>query len=101
MHGDLISGPSTDPIELLEIGRGAFALILFSLSFYAWTKRRQPALVMVSTAFFLFFVKTFIDYVLPTPTEDFVRIGLDVVALGLIFAAVVVRPRREVSRAIE
>ena len=90
-----MSGSPTDPTELLEIGRGIFALILFSLSLYAWSRRRQPALIMVAAAFFLFFIKTFVDYILPSPTEDIVRVGIDFAALALFFVAIVVRPRRD------
>ena len=85
----------TDPAELLEIGRGIFALILFSLSLYAWSRRRQPAMIMVAAAFFLFFIKTFLDYVLPSPTENIVRVGIDFAALALFFVAIVVRPRHD------
>ena len=90
-----MSGTSTDPTDLLEIGRGIFALILFSLSLYAWSRRKQPALIMVAAAFFLFFIKTFLDYLLPSPTEDFVRVGIDFAALALFFVAIVVRPRQD------
>ena len=90
-----MSSSPTDPTELLEIGRGIFALILFSLSLYAWSRRKQPALIMVAAAFFLFFIKTFVDYILPSPTEDIVRVGIDFAALALFFVAIVVRPRRD------
>src|SRR5437870_12824539 len=90
-----MSSSPTDPTELLEIGRGIFALILFSLSLYAWSRRKQPALIMVAAAFFLFFIKTFLDYILPSPTEDFVRVGIDFAALPLFFVAIVVRPRQD------
>jgi hypothetical protein len=93
-----MSGSPTDPTELLEIGRGVFALILFSLSLYAWSRRRQPALIMVAAAFFLFFMKTFLDYVLPSPTEDIVRVGIDFAALALFFVAIVVRPRLDLGK---
>ena len=90
-----MSGSPTDPTELLEIGRGIFALILFSLSLYAWSRRRQPALIMVAAAFLLFFMKTFLDYFLPSTTEGIVRVAIDFAALALFFVAVVVRPRRD------
>ena len=85
----------TDPVELLEIGRGIFAFALFSLSAFAWSKRRQPALIMVSAAFFLFFTKTLIDFFLPTTILDFARVTIDFVALALFFVAIVVRPRHD------
>jgi hypothetical protein len=93
-----VSGSPTEPIELLEIGRGIFALILFSLSLYAWSRRRQPALIMVATAFLLFFLKTLLDYVLTSTTEDFVRVGIDFAALALFFVAIVVRPRKDLGK---
>jgi hypothetical protein len=93
-----MSGSSTNPTDLLEIGRGIFALILFSLSLYAWSKRRQPALIMVAAAFLLFFMKTLLDYVLPSTTENIVRVGIDFVALALFFVAIVVRPRKDLGK---
>ena len=93
-----MSASPTDPTDLLEIGRGIFALILFSLSLYAWSRRRQPALIMVAAAFLLFFMKTLLDYVLPSTTEDIVRVGIDFAALALFFVAIVVRPRRDLGK---
>jgi hypothetical protein len=87
----------TDPVEILEIGRGIFAFALFSLSVFAWSKRRQPALIMVATAFFLFFAKTFFDFFLPTTILDFARVTIDFAALALFFVAIVVRPRHDPS----
>lgn len=83
----------TDPIELLELGRGVFALVLFAVSLYAWQIRRQPALVMVAVAFFLFFTKTLFDFFLPAAALDVVRVTIDFAALALFFVAIVVRPR--------
>ena len=88
----------TDPFELLEIGRGIFALALFALSMYAWAKRRQPALVMVAIAFFLFFAKTLLDFILPATTNDAARVGIDFAALALFFVAIVVRPRHDLDK---
>jgi hypothetical protein len=85
----------TNPVELLEIGRGIFAFALFSLSVFAWSKRRHPALIMVATAFFLFFAKTLFDFFLPTTILDFARVTVDFVALALFFVAIVVRPRHD------
>ena len=83
----------TDPIELLEIGRGIFALVLSSLSLYAWSKRKQLALIIVAAAFLLFFTKTLFDFFLPATILDIVRVTIDFVALALFFVAIVVRPR--------
>src|SRR5437899_10688784 len=90
-----MSSSPTDPTELLEIGRGIFALILFSLCLYAWSRRKQPALILVAAASFLLFIKTFLDYIIPSPSADFVRVGLDLAALGLFFVAIVVRRRED------
>jgi hypothetical protein len=90
-----ITGLSTDPVELLEIGRGVFALILFTISLYAWSKRKQLALIIVATAFLLFFAKTVLDILLPTSTLlDFSREFIDFAALALFFVAIVIRPRK-------
>lgn len=93
----MVSSP-TDPFELLEVGRGIFALALFVLSMYAWSIRRQPSLIMVALAFFLFFTKTLLDFVLPPVTEDIVRVGIDFAALALFFIAIVVRPRHDLDK---
>ncbi len=94
------SGQSfTDPFEILELGRGVFALILFSVSLYAWYKRRQPALVIVSLAFLLFFVKSALDLLpLSMSVNEFTRLSMDFVALALFFIAIVVRPRKDDGR---
>ncbi len=91
------SGQSfTDPFEILELGRGIFALILFSVSLYAWYRRRQPALVIVSLAFLLFFVKSALDLLpLSRPIDEFTRLSMDFIALALFFVAIVVRPRKD------
>lgn len=90
-----MTGIPTDPVELLEVGRGIFAFALFSLSVFAWSKRRQPALIMVASAFFLFFTKTLIDFFLPKTILDFARVTIDFAALALFFVAIVVRPRHD------
>lgn len=86
---------ATDPVELLEIGRGIFAFALFALSIFAWSRRRQPALIMVATAFLLFFTKTLFDFFLPTVILELTRVTIDFVALALFFVAIVVRPRHD------
>jgi len=90
-----ITGLSTDPAELLELGRGVFALVLFTISLYAWSKRRQFPLIIVATAFLLFFVKTVLDILLPTSTLlALSRELIDFAALALFFVAIVLRPRK-------
>jgi hypothetical protein len=93
------SGLSTDPAEMLELGRGVFALLLFTISLYAWSKRKQPALLIVATAFLLFFAKTILDVLLPTSTLlDLTREFIDFAALALFFVAIVVRPRTDLGK---
>lgn len=93
------TGLATDPAELLELGRGAFALILFSVSLYAWSKRKQPALIIVATAFLLFFLKTILDILLPTSTLlELSREFIDFAALALFFVAIVLRPRKALDK---
>ncbi|OLD02242.1 hypothetical protein AUG19_07650 [archaeon 13_1_20CM_2_54_9] len=90
--------PLTDPFEILELGRGVFALVLFSVSLYAWYKRRQPALIIVSLAFLPFFVKSALDLLpLSSPANEFTRLSMDFIALALFFIAIVLRPRKDDS----
>ena len=82
--------------NLLGFGAGVFALVLFLLSLYAWTRRRQPSLLIVSGAFFLFFLKEVLQ-LLPEQTNlsSLVPVAIDFVILAAIFIALVVRPRRK------
>jgi hypothetical protein len=93
------TGLSTDPAEILELGRGVFALVLFIISLYAWRKRKQPALLIVATAFLPFFAKTVLDVLYPTSTLlDFIRPLFDFIALALFFVAIVIRPRKDIGK---
>ena len=93
------NGLSTDPAEILELGRGAFALALFAISLYSWSKRKQPALIIVAVAFLLFFAKTVLDVLFPMSTLlDLTREFIDFAALALFFVAIVVRPRRDLGK---
>jgi hypothetical protein len=95
----LTTGPSTDPTEILELGRGVFAWILFTISLYSWSKRRQPALLIVATAFLLFFAKTVLEILLPASAPlDLMRPLIDFAALALFFVAIVVRPRKDLGK---
>ena len=82
--------------DLLSFGAGVFALVLFLLSLYAWTRRRQPSLLIVSGAFFLFFLKEVLQ-LLPEQTNlsSLVPVAIDFVILAAIFIALVVRPGRK------
>jgi len=88
-----------DRAKILELGRGVFALVLFTISLYAWSKRKQPALLIVATAFLLFFGKTVLDVLYSRSTLiDIVRPLFDFIALALFFVAIVIRPRRELGK---
>lgn len=91
-------GTQRDIADVFRIGTAIFALILFSLSLYAWYRRRQPALLVVSVAFLLFFSKTFAEFLLEAYNIvglDLVPIFLDFITLALFFVAIVLRPRRK------
>jgi len=92
-------GAQRDIADVLRIGTGVFALILFSLSLYAWSRRRQPALLIVSTAFLLFFLKQVVwllsDVYDFGSLEPILIIFFDFIVLALFFVAIVLRPRRK------
>ena len=52
-------------------------------------------MILVATAFFLFFLKTVIDFLPPFPIDtDFLKVLLDFAVLALFFLAIVLKPRR-------
>ena len=81
--------------DLFDLTAGGFAFVLGVLSLNAWASRRQPAFLMVSIGFFLFFAKTIIE-VLPVEGPPFDSVGfvLDFAFLALFFFAIVLRPKR-------
>lgn len=92
-------GPQREGAEALRAGAGIFALILFILSLYAWSRRRQPALAIVSLAFLLFFL-THVVQILDDvynfgPSLDLVLVFTDFIVLALFFIAIVIRPKRK------
>src|SRR2546428_13038697 len=92
-------GLSADPAEILELGRGVFALALFAISIYAWSKRKQPALLIVPAAFLPFFAKTVLDVFHPTsPLLDFPRPLFDLIPLAPFFVPTVLRPRKDLGK---
>ena len=78
-----------------------FALTLFSVTLYAWSRRRAVALMLVSCAFLLFCLKEVLWFVAQTfPSDsqvDLIRTLLDLVVLGLFFAAIIHRPRKQLE----
>jgi predicted PurR-regulated permease PerM len=92
-------GAGRETAEALGIGSGIFALALFSLSIYAWYKRRQPALAIVSAAFLLFFLRHLVQVLAEVYEFDSIvalpLVFADFVILALFFLAIVVRPKRK------
>src|SRR5207244_7593534 len=87
------TGLSVDPSEILELARGVFALVLFTISLYAWSKRKQPALLIVATAFLPFFAKTVLDVFYPTSTLiDFIRPLFYFIPLAFFCVALFTKP---------
>jgi hypothetical protein len=85
----------------LHMWSAIFAVILLSLSLYAWVRRRQPALIVVSAAFLLFFLKIVIE-IFPSLDQmtgqfplDLLLVFIDFATLGLFFAALVLKPKRK------
>jgi hypothetical protein len=94
-------GQQGDVADAFRLGTGVFALLLFFLSIYAWSRRKQPALLLVSAAFLLFFFKVIVEFV-PTAYDigevalwDLALILIDFIILALFFLAIVIRPQRK------
>ena len=92
-------GSEREAAETLGIASSIFALLLFSLSMYAWSRRRQPALAIVSIAFLLFFLRHLVQ-VLAEMYEFDSAVALplvlvDFIILALFFVAIVIRPKRK------
>jgi len=49
--------PAGAGVYVAHAAVGVFAAVLFSLSLYAWSRRRNVGLLLVSSAFLLFFLK--------------------------------------------
>jgi len=79
-----------------------FALILCLLSLYAWSKRRQVALALVSSAFLLFCLKEVVwllaqIYNFQTSVVDLITVLIDLIVLALFFVAIAHRPRKQLQ----
>ena len=84
-----------------HVAVGIFAVVLFVIALYAWSRRRQLGLLLVTTAFLLFGLKELIwilsqTYSLNLST-DIIRTLLDLVVLSLFFVAIMLRPRPQLS----
>lgn len=80
---------------LFEAGASIFSLLLFAVTMFAWSRRRQRTIIIVALAFLAYFSKLLIE-LLPFGElhDDLVSASIDFVTLALFFVAVVVRPRR-------
>jgi len=92
-------GAERETAEALGVASGTFALLLFSLSMYAWSRRRQPALAIVSIAFLLFFIRHIVQVLAETYEFDSAvalpLVFVDFIILALFFVAIVIRPKRK------
>ena len=84
---------------------GIFAAALFLLSLYAWSRRRQVGLVLVSLAFLVFSLKEVLWFVsqmfsfysteIGELTADMITVLTDLVVLILFFVAITLRSRKQ------
>ena len=86
---------------------GIFAALLFLLSLYAWTRRRNVGLHLVSLAFLVFCLKEVFWFLSQTnsfySTEtgelvaDLFTVLTDLTVLVLFFTAIIIRPRKQLE----
>ena len=78
-----------------------FSIVLFSLSLYAWSRRKHVGLILVTSAFLLFCLKEVLWLVSQmygfSSLADLIRTFLDFVVLGLFFVAITLRPRKKLE----
>ena len=101
----LVALPTGQPvgmeIYLAHAVVGFFGLLLFSVSLFAWSKRRHVGLLLVSSAFLIFFLKQ-VFWLLSErynffSSIDMILVLADLVVLGLFFMAIVPRPRKQLE----
>jgi len=79
-----------------------FAAVLVLLSLYAWSRRRQVGLLLVSVAFLVFCLKQALwivsqMYYSYTSSVDLTEVILDLLVLVLFFVAIARRPRKQLE----
>jgi hypothetical protein len=78
-----------------------FAFVLFLLSLYSWSRRRQVALALVSSAFLLFCLKQVVWLLSEIynfhSSVDPITVLMDLVVLGLFFVAITLPPRKQLQ----
>ena len=93
--------PAGIEVYVAHAAVGVFAAILFLLSLYAWSRRRQIGLLLVSSAFLLFCLKEVLWLLAQTyaisSSVDLIRTLLDLVVLSLFFVAITLRPRKQLE----
>jgi len=73
---------------------GLVALTLFVLSLYAWSRSKQPSLIIVSVAFFIYVVKEWMELIpIQTDAINITQNILDFVILVTFFIAIIIGPR--------
>jgi hypothetical protein len=91
-----------DLVDVIAIASGIFAIVLLSLSTYAWLKRKQTSLILVSAVFLVFVFRIAIETILPfSDSLQLILEILDFVILGLLFIAIVVPPRLKRFQKVE
>ena len=86
--------------EVLSLAVGVFAVILVVVSLFAYRRTKISSLLLVSIAFALFALKTFIHHLdififkWGTSVENTIFTGLDFAILVLFFLAIVIRVRK-------
>jgi uncharacterized membrane protein YqjE len=86
-------------VYLAHAAVGCFAVVLFLVSLYAWSRRRNAGLLLVSLAFLVFSLKEVIWTLsqMYNSSMDLTRTLLDFVVLGLFFVAITLRPRKQLE----
>jgi uncharacterized membrane protein len=78
-----------------------FAFALFLLSLYSWSRRRQVALALVSSAFLLFCLKEVVWLLSETydfhSSVDLITVLMDLLVLALFFVAIALPPRKQLQ----
>jgi hypothetical protein len=80
---------------------GIFAFALFLLSLYAWFRRKQFSLLIVSFAFFIYSMKEMMELI-PNQTDaiNLIRNILDFVILVTFFIAIIIGPRIRKTKSV-
>lgn len=81
------------PVRLtINLAAVVFALALFLLSIFSWSRRRRPTLLMFAGAFFAFLVEELLELTITSDTfvSDYVTPTLTLAALILFFVGLLI-----------